>query len=112
MIVIEKGVGNFSTYSPNMPGCLATGRTIEKTVNEMHAAIEFHLEGMVENGEEFPVARSLNSYLLETVENPADVITSIEVETPALALAWCSVGKTISFIYQLSSHHQLSSISE
>lgn len=88
LIIIEKGSTNFSAYSPDLPGCIATGKTVEKTVAEMSSAIEFHLEGMVENGDDPPKARSLSSYLLETDEiSPDDIITSIEVEIPQLALA-------------------------
>lgn len=88
LIVIEKGATNFSAYSPDLPGCIATGKTVEKTVAEMSSAIEFHLEGMIENGDELPKSRSLNSYLLETDEiSPDDIITSIEVEIPQLAFA-------------------------
>lgn len=88
LVVIEKGTSNYSAYSPDLPGCIATARTIEKTMSEMREAIVFHLEGIVENGEELPVPRSLNSYLLETDEISADdLITSIEAELPELAFA-------------------------
>lgn len=52
------------------------------------SAIEFHVEGLIENGDDLPRPRSLNSYLLETDEISAnDILTSVEVEIPALALA-------------------------
>lgn len=87
LVIIEKGSSNFSAYTPDLPGCIATGKTVEKTVAEMSLAIEFHVEGMIENGEELPKPRSINSYLLETDEISAnDILTSVEVEMPALAL--------------------------
>ena len=88
LVIIEKGSANYSAYSPDIPGCIATGKTVEKTIAEMSSAIEFHLEGLVENGDGLPVPRSLNSYLLETDEiSPNDIITTIEAEVPELALA-------------------------
>jgi predicted RNase H-like HicB family nuclease len=50
-IVIEKAQSNFSAYVPDLPGCVATGSTIEEVEQEIREAIEFHLEGMREDGE-------------------------------------------------------------
>jgi len=88
LIVIEKGTSNFSAYSPDVPGCVATGRSVEKTLDEMRAALSFHLEGVIEHGEPVPVPRSLNSYIHETNEiSGDDILTSIEIDIPELALA-------------------------
>ena len=88
LVVIEKGSNNYSAFSPDLPGCIATGKTVEKTILEMSAAIGFHLEGMIENGDELPVPQTLYSYLLETDEISAnDILTSIEAEIPEFALA-------------------------
>ncbi len=88
LVVIEKGSGNYSAYSPDLPGCIATGKTVEGTIGEINAAILFHLEGMFENGESLPTPRSLNAYLLETNEiSVDDILTTVEVEIPELALA-------------------------
>lgn len=45
-IIIEKAEENFSAYCPDLPGCIATGRTEEETVQKMKEAIEFHIEGL------------------------------------------------------------------
>ena len=45
-IIVEKAEGNYSAYCPDLPGCIATGTTIEKTRERMKEAIEFHLEGL------------------------------------------------------------------
>lgn len=88
LVIIEKGPGNYSAYSPDLPGCIATGKTVEKTVSEMTSAIRFHLEGIIESGETPPIPRSLNSYLLETNDISAnDILTTVEAEIPELALA-------------------------
>ena len=53
-IVIEKAENNYSAYVPDLPGCVATGTTVEQVEAEIREAIEFHLEGMREDGESFP----------------------------------------------------------
>ena len=62
LIIIEKTDSGFSAYSPDLPGCVATGRTREETENEMKDAIEFHIEGLRLNGDEVPKPSSLASY--------------------------------------------------
>ncbi|RCV66091.1 putative nuclease of the RNAse H fold, HicB family [Methanophagales archaeon] len=47
-IIIERAEGNYSAYCPDLPGCIATGSTIEETTQRMKEAITFHLEGLKE----------------------------------------------------------------
>jgi predicted RNase H-like HicB family nuclease len=49
LIVIEKVNGNFSAYSPDLPGCIATGKTRTETLQNMRAAIEMHVQGLLED---------------------------------------------------------------
>jgi predicted RNase H-like HicB family nuclease len=67
LIVIEKTDTGFSAYSPDLPGCVATGRTREKTEREMREAISFHLEGLRAEGESVPPPQASSTY----VEVPA-----------------------------------------
>lgn len=53
-IVIEKTDTGYSAYVPDLPGCVTTGPTIEKVRSNMAEAIEFHLDGMREDGEQVP----------------------------------------------------------
>ncbi len=62
-IVIEKAESNFSAYVPDLPGCVATGKTIEETENLIREAIEFHLQGMREDGLQIPEPRSHVEYV-------------------------------------------------
>lgn len=48
-IVIEKAENNYAAYVPDLPGCIATGQTIEETEHLIRGAIEFHLRGMRED---------------------------------------------------------------
>lgn len=49
-IVIEKATSNYSAYVPDLPGCVAPGQKIEETEPQIREAIEFHLEGLREDG--------------------------------------------------------------
>lgn len=49
LIVIEKANGNFSAYSPDLPGCVATGATRDEVSRNMRAAIEMHVQGLLED---------------------------------------------------------------
>ncbi len=62
-IVIEQANSNYSAYVPDLPGCVATGATIEEVENEIREAIEFHIEGMKEDGESVPVPSSSVEYV-------------------------------------------------
>ena len=62
-VVIERAEGNYSAYVPDLPGCVATGFTIEEVEAEMREAIEFHLEGLREDGLGIPPPSSRVEYL-------------------------------------------------
>ena len=62
-IVIEKAEGNFSAYVPDLPGCVATGATVEEVESQMREAIEFHLNGMREDGTTIPPPASRVEYV-------------------------------------------------
>ncbi len=61
-IVIENAGSNFSAYVPDLPGCIATGRTIAETERAINEAIEFHLDGLRAQGAPIPEATSRVAY--------------------------------------------------
>ncbi|TAJ91662.1 MAG: type II toxin-antitoxin system HicB family antitoxin [Gammaproteobacteria bacterium] len=63
LIVIEKSKTGYSAYSPDLPGCVSTGNTIEETEQSMREAISFHLDGLKEEGYEIPNPTSRSSYI-------------------------------------------------
>ena len=67
-IVIEKAGDNYSAYAPDVPGCITVGDTIEETKRNMVEALEFHFEGLIEQG--------------ETPPHPVSVATSVEALLP------------------------------
>ena len=56
LIVIEKAETNYAAYSPDLPGCVATGKTREEAEEQMHEAIALHIEGIKEDGLPIPQA--------------------------------------------------------
>ena len=62
-IVVEKTENNYSAYVPDLPGCVATGQTLEETENEIRAAIAFHIDGLREDGLTIPQPVSIVEYL-------------------------------------------------
>ena len=62
-IVIEKAEGNHSAYVPDLPGCVATGATVEEVEVQIREAIELHLEGMREDGTPIPPPVSRVEYV-------------------------------------------------
>ena len=62
-IVIEKALGNFSAYVPDLPGCVATGATVAEVESEIREAIVFHVEGLREDGLPVPLPESQVDYI-------------------------------------------------
>ena len=62
-IVIEKAEDNYSAYVPDLPGCIATGVTVQEVESEIRAAIVFHLEGLREDGLPLPPGESTVDYV-------------------------------------------------
>jgi predicted RNase H-like HicB family nuclease len=63
LIIIEKDDANYSAYAPDLPGCIATGRTLEEVKANMMQAIRMHLEGMLEDQEPLPIPQTTADYL-------------------------------------------------
>lgn len=62
-MIIEKGERNFSAYLPDLPGCVATGETVEEVKERMRGAIDLHLRGMREDGLPIPEPTSMADYV-------------------------------------------------
>lgn len=63
LVVIEKAEGNYSAYSPDLPGCVATGATREGAEKNMHEAIELHVHGLLEDKLPIPESTSFAEYV-------------------------------------------------
>jgi len=63
LIIIERTPNNYSAFSPDLPGCVATGSTEEEVQTRMRDAIRMHLDGMIEDGLEIPEPSSSAQYI-------------------------------------------------
>jgi predicted RNase H-like HicB family nuclease len=81
LVIIEKGGNNYSAFSPDVPGCISTGKTVEETLENMQEALKFHFEAMLEDNEKLPTPKGLSYYLTETTEiSEEDIIAHLTVE--------------------------------
>jgi predicted RNase H-like HicB family nuclease len=62
-VIIEKGKRNFSAYVPDLPGCVATGKTRKGVERQIREAMELHLDGMREDGIAVPKPTSICEYI-------------------------------------------------
>lgn len=62
-VIVEPAGNNFSAYAPDLPGCIATGKTSEEAFQEMQSAIEFHLEGLRADGTPIPPPATHCNYI-------------------------------------------------
>lgn len=63
LIVIEKTENNYSAYSPDLAGCIATGTNIEEVKRNMHEAIDLHIKGLQEDKLPVPESHSIAEYV-------------------------------------------------
>jgi predicted RNase H-like HicB family nuclease len=63
LVVLEKANGNYSAYSPDIPGCIATGKTRKEVEKNIREAIMFHIEGLKEDGLPLPEPASFTELI-------------------------------------------------
>jgi predicted RNase H-like HicB family nuclease len=63
LVVFEKANQNYSAYSPDLPGCIATGTTRKEAEKNIKEAISFHIEGLKEDGLPVPEPSSSTEYI-------------------------------------------------
>ena len=72
LIVVEKAGDDFSAYAPDLPGCVATGKTREEAEANMHDAIEMHLQGLIEDHSDIPEPHASAEYVV--IKSLADAV--------------------------------------
>jgi len=63
LVILEWAGSNYSSYAPDLPGCVSTGKTQEECLRNMGEAIALHLEGMEEDGDPIPEPTSIGGYV-------------------------------------------------
>ena len=64
LVIIEKANKNYSAYSPDLPGCIATGRTRKEVERNMHKAVQMHIRGLIEDKQPVPRSQSVAEYIV------------------------------------------------
>lgn len=63
MVVVEQGPSSFGAYVPDLPGCVAVGESKQEVLQLIQEAIEFHLEGLKDDGASVPQPRSYSEFV-------------------------------------------------
>ena len=84
IIVIETGRGNHAASAPDVPGCIATARSVPSVIREMKTALEWHMESLQEHGDPIPEPRTQTASEAAAAL-PGDLIATVEVELPVRA---------------------------
>jgi predicted RNase H-like HicB family nuclease len=63
LVVIEQGPSSYGAYVPDLPGCIAVGETRDETLELIHEAIEFHLDGIKQEGLSIPQPHSSSEFV-------------------------------------------------
>jgi len=63
LVVIEQGPSSYGAYVPDLPGCIAVGETRDETLELIHEAIEFHLDGIKQDGLSIPQPHSSSEFV-------------------------------------------------
>lgn len=63
LVVYEKAKSNYSAYSPDIPGCIATGKTRKEVERNIKEAISFHIEGLEKDGSPLPEPTAFTEYV-------------------------------------------------
>ena len=64
LIVLERANGNYSAYSPDLPGCVATGKTQSETEQNMYEAVKMHVQGLIEDRKPIPKSEAISEYIV------------------------------------------------
>lgn len=86
-MVIEKAKDNFSAFSPDIWGCIATGKTVEETLRQMKEALQLHIEEMVVDGQDIPKPKGISQHISDGVFKEGEIadeyfITEAEIAIP------------------------------
>ena len=76
VVIVEKGENSFGAYVPDLPGCVAAAETKEEVVELIQEAIEFHIEGLREDGLPVPEPASSSEIIEVRAHNTAKIITT------------------------------------
>ncbi len=89
LVVIGRTPTGYSAHCPDVLGCAAVGRTVEKVLANMKKALELHFEGMAEDGEPIPEPGGVATYqeALKDLDVEHDLLAHVQIDTSRFAVA-------------------------
>ncbi len=63
LVIIEKAESNYAVYIPDLPGCVATGETLEETEKNIYQAVEMHIKGLKEDKLPIPESQTFAEFI-------------------------------------------------
>ncbi len=81
LVVVEQGSNNYSAYSPDVPGCVSAGDSVEETLEHFREALEMHLDGILEDGDPIPQMSSVAAQFVEVEMPRPDARNRVLVQT-------------------------------
>lgn len=64
LVIVEKSENSYSAYTPDLPGCVGAGHTVEEAEEAVHDALQMHLQGLESDNQPIPKTASLAEYLI------------------------------------------------
>lgn len=71
VVIIEKGEKSYGAYIPDLPGCIAVGATVDDVKQQIHEAAQFHIDGMLKDGDAIPEPSSVAAHVDVELNQPA-----------------------------------------
>ena len=87
LVVIGKTATGYSAHCPDVLGCAAVGKTVEKVMANMKKALELHFEGMVEDGDPLPKPGGVDSYreVMKDLDLDQYLLAHVQIDTSRFA---------------------------
>lgn len=87
LVVIEKSETGFSAFSPDAPGCITVGDSVEATIANMREALELCIEATVEDGHDLPTGKGVEYHIRNSLLKQGEIadeyfLTQVEIELP------------------------------
>ncbi len=101
IVVIEKSSTGFSAFSPDAPGCITVGETVEGTIENMREALDLYIEATAEAGSELPKGKGIEYHINNGLLKDGEIadeyfLTQVEIELPewpnySVLFLFCSI---------------------
>ncbi|MGZ3872412.1 MAG: type II toxin-antitoxin system HicB family antitoxin [Mucilaginibacter sp.] len=87
LVVIERAKSNYSAFSPDVWGCIATGKTVEETVLHIKEALQLHIDAMISDNGDIPKGQGISKHISDGVFKQGEIaeeyfITEVEIAVP------------------------------